>query len=114
SYTRLAIVTTLPLGGCGRGHGWCGGDSGVAAELRDRPQLLHTRDYLLAGQALDALGAELLDVEGGEHRRMGHRAAQQLVGELLARVGGDVADEGPREGVAGAGRIDHVLQRIGG
>ena len=61
-----------------------------------------------------ALGAELLDVEGGEHGRVRHRAAQQLVGELLVGVGGDVADEAARERVAGAGRVDDGLQRIGG
>ena len=79
-----------------------------AAELGHRLQFLDARDDLAAGQPLDALGAELLDVEGGEHGGMGHRAAQQIVGELLLGVGGDVADEPAREGVAGAGRVDTV------
>ena len=42
-----------------------------------------------------AVGAELLHVEGREHGGVGHRAAQQLVGELLAGVGRDVADKPP-------------------
>ena len=59
-----------------------------------------------ARQARDALGAELLDVERGEHGRVGHRAAQQLVGQRLVEVRGDVADEAAGERVAGAGRVD--------
>ena len=45
---------------------------------------------------------------------MGHRATQQLIGELLIGMCGDVADEAAGEGVAGAGGVDDRLKRIGG
>ena len=47
-------------------------------------------------------------------RGVRHRAAQQLVAELLVGVGGDVADEPAGERVARAGRVDHRLERVGG
>src|SRR5664280_3207911 len=86
--------------------------SARAAELRDRVQLVHARGDLRLRQALHALGAELLDVERREHRSVGHCAAQQSVGKAVLQVGGDEADEAAGERVAGAGRVDHGLQRI--
>ena len=73
----------------------------------------------VVAEAHDALGAELLDVERGQRGAVGHRRAQQLVREailLRARRSrrGDVADEAAGEGVAGAGRIDDALERVGG
>jgi hypothetical protein len=66
------------------------------------------------GQPGDSLGAELLDVEGGECRAVDDGRAQQLFAQLARRVRGEKADEAPGEGVAGAGRIENFLQRIGG
>jgi hypothetical protein len=52
---------------------------GCAAELRHGVQFLDASHDLLAGEPLDALGAELLDIEGGEHRGVGHGPTQQAV-----------------------------------
>jgi hypothetical protein len=49
---------------------------GGAAELRHGVQFLDARHDLTAAEALEALGAELLHVEGCKHCRMRHRAAQ--------------------------------------
>ena len=68
SYTRSRRIRTTRAVGQAR-----------PAELRDRVQLVHARDDLRARQALHALGAELLDVERREHRRVGHRPPQQVV-----------------------------------
>ena len=48
------------------------------AEMRHAFELADPRRDLLAGQARDALGAELLDVERRQRRAVRHRAAQQL------------------------------------
>ena len=72
---------------CGPGERLSRAAQRRAAELRHRVQLVDARGDLLAGQALQALGAELLDVERREHGRVRHRAAQQLVGELARRGG---------------------------
>src|SRR5439155_12746915 len=85
--------------------------SGGAAEMRHRAQLAQPRDDLLASQALHALGTELLDVERGQDRRVSHRPAQQLVAEPAGAVGRDVAHEAAGERIAGAGGIDHGLER---
>src|SRR6188472_2826769 len=75
---------------------------------RDR-RVLEARDALegaaplgdLVGlERLHALGAERLDVERGEHRAERHRAAQQLVVELVAVVRGHIAHEAAGERVA--------------
>ena len=50
-----------------------------AAELGDRTELLDAGGDLRRRQALDALGAELLDIEGRKRRGVGHRSSQQLV-----------------------------------
>src|ERR1700753_2336626 len=87
---------------------------GLAAELGHRVKGLDAGGDLVALEAFDPLGAELLDVEGGEDRPLGHRLAQQLAADGLAGVGGDVADEATGEDVARPGRVDDVLQGIGG
>ena len=46
-------------------------------EVRDALQASTRSAISSARQARDALGAELLDVEGGQRRAVGHRAAQQ-------------------------------------
>ena len=54
-------------------------------DRRDRAgELLEALVDLLARQPARALGAELLDVEGRQHRAVGHRAAQRVV----VQVGG--------------------------
>src|SRR5213082_2150975 len=102
SYTRRPLPTTLTP------------PSGGAAEMRHRAQLAQPRDDLLASQALHALGTELLDVERGQDRRVSHRPAQQLVAEPAGAVGRDVAHEAAGERIAGAGGIDHGLERVRG
>src|SRR5271155_5671175 len=86
-----------------------------SAEPSDLAQRLHTRGDLSIGEADDALGAELLDVERSQGGAVGHRRAQQLVRDaLVVQVGGDVADEPTGERVARTGRVDDTLQGIGG
>src|SRR5262245_11982122 len=82
-------------------------------EPRDALQRAAALGDLVRFQTLDALGAERLDVERGQHGAERHRAAEQLVVELLPGVRGDVAHEAAGERVARAGRIDDVLEWIG-
>ena len=74
----------------------------------------HALGDLVAASGAHALGAELLDVERGQRGAVGHRAHERLVVDVLAAWAAIVADEAARERVAGAGRVDDVLQRIGG
>src|SRR4051794_22359612 len=67
---------------------------------------------LVGRQPRDTLGPELLDVVGGQRRAVGHRPAQRALVGVAAR--GEIADEAAGERVAGAGRVDDRLQRIGG
>ena len=59
-------------------------------------QLLDAGDDLRAGQPGDALGAELLDVVGGDRGAVRHRELQHL-GRGVAAVRGDAADEAAGE-----------------
>src|SRR4051812_25454270 len=67
---------------------------------------------LLAREPLYALDPELLDVERRQHRAVGHRAPQRGVVDV-AVLRGQVAEEAAGERVAGAGRVDHRLERVG-
>ena len=80
---------------------------GAAAELR-RFALLD----LLRRQALDALGAELLDVEGRDRRAVGHRAPQRCVVQGVSQVPCHASDE-PGEAVARAGRVGDGPDGVG-
>src|SRR6188768_2705872 len=82
-------------------------------EVGHRVQLGKALLDLIAGQRGDSLGAELLDVEGGEHGAVSHCAAQAGLVEL-AVLAVEVADEAAGEAVAGPGRVAHLLQREAG
>src|SRR6476469_5064424 len=79
-------------------------------EARHRVQLGEALLDLLAAERGDPLGAEPLDVEGGEHGAVAHRPAQTGLVEL-ALLAVEVADEAAGEAVASAGRVAHVLER---
>src|SRR3954452_10509168 len=79
-------------------------------EARDLRELVDALGDLVGGQARDALGPELLDVERRQRRAVGHGAAQGVV-VAGAAARGEVADEAAGEGVAGAGRVDDGLER---
>src|SRR5579871_5506914 len=66
----------------------------------------------LARQRLQTLGAELLDAKAAHHRSVDHGAAHFFLAGLLAT--GERSHESAGEGVAGAGGIDHFIQRIRG
>src|SRR3954447_7045963 len=68
---------------------------------------------LLAGERCDALGAELLDVEGGEHGAVAHCPSQGGLVEITVNTV-EVAKEAAGEAVTGAGRVADVLQREAG
>src|SRR5262249_6617744 len=83
-------------------------------DVLERPEALVD---LVPGQPLDALRAEILDVERGEHGPIRHRLAEDLrVGRRLPRGTApvEVAEEAPGEAVAGAGRVTDVLQEVAG
>ncbi len=89
-------------------------DGRARAEGRHRPQLLDPPVDLPGAELLQALGAEALDVERCERRRVRHRAPQELVVERSVGVSRDVADEPAGERVAGARRVHDLLQRVRG
>ena len=66
-------------------------------------------------QRLDPIGAEVLDVERGEHRPVRHRLAQDRGIEHRVACGPaavEVAEEAAREAVPGAGRVSDVLEQV--
>ena len=78
--------------------------------MRHPPQALIALGDLLSREARHSLGTEVLDVEGGEHGAIGHRAEEDAVVRLEGATAVEVAEEPPREAVAGAGRVAHVLE----
>src|SRR5215207_11382771 len=89
------------------------GGGGKDVEAGHLAQQLEALVDLLARQAGDPLGAELLDVEGGEHGAVAHRAPQAGVVDR-SFVAVDVAEEAAGEAVTGAGRVADVLEREAG
>ena len=64
------------------------------------------------GEALEAIARELLDVVGRHDRADDDGTAEVVVREVVGV--GEVAEEAAREGVAGAGRVGDVLERVAG
>src|SRR6201747_2275528 len=89
---RQEAVEARGLGGRGR------------VELRYPPQRLEALVDLLAAEAGDPLGSELLDVEGGEHGAIAPRPPPLRLVEGAA-LAVEVAEEAAGEAGAGSGRV---------
>src|SRR5947209_4091432 len=95
----------LSLGGA------LGAAEGDFLEVRHPLEVAEALVDLFVREPADALGAELLDVEGGHHRAEDDGAAQRPLVYVL--VAGEVAHEAAGEGVARARRVEDRLQRVG-
>ena len=62
---------------------------------------------------MEPLGAKAFDVEGGKGDPAGKRLPQKRLVDRPAAVGGDVAEKAAGKGVAGPGRVDHLLKGVG-
>src|SRR5262249_35459057 len=69
---------------------------------------------LVERQPLQPLASELLDRIRRDHGSVDRRAAQDVLVVERVRVVVEVAEEPAREGVAGPGRIDDVVERVAG
>src|SRR5262249_3775688 len=83
-----------------------------AAVVDELAGCIDSRGQIRLADAAEARGADPFHTEGAERRGEEHGAAKGVRrGVAVAR---QVAHQPPGEGVAGAGGIEHVLQRIGG
>src|SRR5437764_684197 len=101
-----SLITYHPLSG-----GALGAAEGDFLEVRHPLEVAEALVDLFVREAADALGAELLDVEGGHHRAVDDGAAQRPLVDVL--VAGEVAHEAAGEGVARARRVEDGLQGVG-
>src|SRR5207244_864756 len=101
----------------------CAGVAALTGDARLGRDCLEVRDALEIGEAivdlverepLNALGPELLHVEGREHGSVSHGASKDLVVELAFTVSIDIAEEAAGEAVSRPGRVEHGLERIAG
>src|SRR5438445_7918041 len=78
--------------------------------MRHLFERLKTLVYLSVIQLIDALGAELLDVERRNHRTVDHRPSQRVVIDLLLR--GKVTHKPAGKGIPRTSRIENTFKRV--
>src|SRR5690349_5050620 len=83
----------------------------VVLEVGQVLERRHAGIDLVAFEAADPLGAEVLDVEGGHRRAADHRLAELAVARGVVAEAVEEAEEASREGVAGAGRVADLGDR---